>query len=150
MASAQSKATAVWHGDLMTGNGEVSLASGVVKDTEVSWATRTERDGANANKTSPEELIAGALASCFEMGLSNGLSGNGTPPDELRTTATATFEVGAGGVKISSIHLDLEGKVPGISAEDFERLAQEAKVGCPVSGALKGNVEITLSAKLAN
>ncbi len=149
MPIAHSKATAVWHGDLMNGSGEVSLASGVIKNQPVSWAARTQRDGQHATTTSPEELIAGALASCFEMALSNGLSGNGTPPQELRTTATATFEVGAGGVKISSIHLDLEGKVPGMSASDFERFAQEAKNGCPVSGALKGNVEITLSASLA-
>ncbi len=149
MPTAHSKATAIWHGDLMKGSGEVSLASGVIKNQPVSWAARTERDGANAAKTSPEELIAGALASCFEMGLANGLGGNGTPPDELSTTATATFEVGSGGVKISSIHLDLVGKVPGLSAEDFERFAQEAKTGCPVAGALKGNVEITLNAKLA-
>jgi osmotically inducible protein OsmC len=149
MPSAQSKATAVWHGDLMKGSGEVSLASGVIKNAPVSWAARTEREGANAGKTSPEELIAGALASCFEMGLSNALGGNGTPPEELSTTATATFEVGGGGVKVASIHLDLEGKVPGMSATDFERFAQEAKNNCPVSGALKGNVEITLNAKLA-
>ncbi len=134
----------------MKGSGEVSLASGVIKNQPVSWKARTERDGSTAGQTSPEELIAGALASCFEMGLSNGLGGNGTPPEELRTTATATFEVGGGGVKISSIHLDLEGKVPGLSAEEFERFAQEAKVGCPVAGALKGNVEITLNARLSS
>ncbi len=149
MPTARSKATAVWHGDLMKGSGLLSLESGVITDKPVSWAARTERDGGTSGKTSPEELIAGALASCFEMALSNNLGSNGTPPDELRTTATATFEVGSGGVKISSIHLDLEGKVPGMSAEDFERFANDAKSGCPVSGALKGNVEITLSAKLA-
>ncbi|MGA7672185.1 MAG: OsmC family peroxiredoxin [Nitrolancea sp.] len=150
MPTAHSKATAVWHGDLMKGSGEVSLASGVIKNQPVSWAARTEREGKNASQTSPEELIAGALAACFEMGLSNGLGGNGTPPEELSTTATATFEVGGGGVKISTIHLDLEGKVPGVSAAEFERFAQEAKSSCPVAGALKGNVEITLSAKLTN
>lgn len=148
MPTARSRATAVWHGDLMKGSGEVSLASGVMKNQPVSWTARTEREGHNAGKTSPEELIAGALASCFEMALSNGLGGNGTSPEELRTTATATFEVGAGGAKISSIHLDVEGKVPGMSSAEFERFAKEARNGCPVSGALKGNVEITLDAKL--
>src|SRR6185312_14144341 len=99
MPTARSKATAVWHGDLMKGSGAVSLESGALKDQAVSWSSRTQRDGGTAGKTSPEELIAGALAACFEMGLSNGLGGNGTPPEELRTTATATFEVGGGGVK---------------------------------------------------
>ena len=150
MPTAKSKATSVWHGDLMKGSGEVSLASGVIKNQPVSWAARTERNDGNSAQTSPEELIAGALAACFEMGLSNGLGGNGTPPEELRTTATATFEVGGGGVKISTIHLDLEGKVPGVSEAEFQRFADEAKTNCPVAGALKGNVEITLSAKLTN
>lgn len=149
MPRAESKANAVWHGDLMHGSGTVSLKSGVIQNQMVSWAARTER-GDNTAQTSPEELIAGALASCFCMGLSNGLGGNGTPPDELRVNATAVFEVGGGGVKIASIHLDLEGNVPGISEADFERFAAQAKDGCPVSGALKGNVDITLSAKLAS
>jgi len=149
MPRAESKASAVWHGDLMSGSGAVSLNSGVIQNQTVSWKARTER-GDNTAQTSPEELIAGALASCFCMALSNGLGGNGTPADELRVNATAVFEVGAGGVKISSIHLDLEGNVPGLSEADFERLAQEAKGGCPVSGALKGNVDITLTAKLVS
>ncbi len=149
MPTAQSKATAIWHGDLGSGSGQVSLESGAMKDQAVSWSSRTQRDGSNAGKTSPEEMIAGALAACFEMGLSNGLSQNGHAPEELRTTATATFEVGSGGVKISTIHLDVEGKVPGISAEDFNNAVQEAKTGCPVGTALKGNVDITASAKLA-
>ncbi len=149
MPTAHSKATAVWHGDLMKGSGEVSLESGAMKGQAVSWSSRTQRDGSNAGKTSPEELIAGALAACFEMGLSNGLAQNGHAPDELRTTATATFDVGSGGVKITTIHLDVEGKVPGISADDFNAAVQEAKTGCPVGAALKGNVDITASAKLA-
>lgn len=149
MPRAESKASAVWHGDLMHGSGSISLRSGVIQNQPVSWAARTER-GDNTSQTSPEELLAAALASCFCMGLSNGLGGNGTPPDELRVNATAVFDVGSGGVKVASIHLDLEGKVPGVSAEDFERFAQEAKTGCPVAGALKGNVDITLNAKLVS
>jgi osmotically inducible protein OsmC len=133
----------------MHGSGSISLRSGVIQNQPVSWAARTER-GDNTSQTSPEELLAAALASCFCMGLSNGLGGNGTPPDELRVNATAVFDVGSGGVKVASIHLDLEGKVPGVSAEDFERFAQEAKTGCPVAGALKGNVDITLNAKLVS
>lgn len=149
MPRAESKASAIWHGDLMHGNGSISLRSGVIQNQPVSWAARTER-GDNTSQTSPEELIAAALASCFCMGLSNGLAGNGTPADELRVNATAIFDVGGGGVKVSSIHLDLEGKVPGISAGDFDRFAQEATTGCPVGAALKGNVDITLDSKLVN
>jgi osmotically inducible protein OsmC len=133
----------------MHGSGAVSLKSGVIQNQTVSWAARTER-GDNTAQTSPEELIAGALASCFSMALSNALGGNGTPPDELRVNATTVFDVGSGGAKISSIHLDVEGNVPGMSEADFARFADQAKAGCPVSGALKGNVDITLSAKLAS
>lgn len=149
MPRAESKASAVWHGDLMHGSGSVSLKSGVIRNQPISWAARSERDE-STSQTSPEELIAAALSSCFCMALSNGLGGNSTPADELRANATAVFEVGGDGVKIASIHVDLEGNVPGLSAEDFERLAQEAVGGCPVSGALKGNVDITLDAKLVS
>jgi len=148
MPRAESKANAVWHGDLMHGSGAVSLKSGVMTNQTISWAARTER-GDNTAQTSPEELIAGALAGCFCMALSNALGGNGTPPDELRANATAVFEVGGGGVKIASIHLDVEGNVSGMSQDDFAHFAEQAKEGCPVSGALKGNVELTVSAKLA-
>jgi osmotically inducible protein OsmC len=134
----------------MSGNGQVSLESGAMTNQAVSWAARTERGGGNSGKTSPEEMIAGALAACFEMGLSAGLARNGNPPQELRTQATATFEVGSGGAKITTIHLDVEGNVPGMSAPDFDNAVQEAKTGCPVGSALKGNVDITASSRLAS
>ncbi|HEX7102323.1 MAG TPA: OsmC family peroxiredoxin [Nitrolancea sp.] len=149
MPRAESKASAVWHGDLMHGSGSISLKSGVIQNQPVSWSARTER-GDNTSQTSPEELIAAAYASCYCMGLSNGLGGNGTPADELRVNATAIFDVGGGGVKVASIHLDLEGKVPGLSSEDFDRFAQDAKTGCPVGAALKGNVDLSVDAKLVS
>ena len=141
------RAEATWKGDLASGIGVVSaVSSGVFTDLPVSWASRTEKpDG----RTSPEELVAAAHASCFCMALSNGLGGAGTPPESLEVSASVTFEQIEGGWKVASSALTVKGKVPGIDAAGFTKAAEGAKDGCPISGALKGNVELSVDATLA-
>lgn len=136
-------ATAHWEGDLFTGGGQVTLESSGIGTFDVSWPARTEEPG---GKTSPEELIAAAHSSCFNMAFSNGLAKAGTPPTSLDTTAAVTFVPGTG---ITQVVLSVVGSVPGISTEDFQKAAEEAKAGCPVSQALKA-VPITLEARLAD
>jgi osmotically inducible protein OsmC len=109
----------------------------------VTWKARSEDEAGGL--TSPEELIAAAHAACFSMALSSGLAKDGHPPDELRTTATVTFQPGEG---ITRIVLTVDGRVPGIDASAFEQAAQTAKENCPVSKALAGVPEISLEAKL--
>ena len=145
MPGAKSRASAVWRGDLTGGSGRLAVASGAVGELPISWGARVER---TAGATSPEELMAAAHASCFAMAFSNILAGNGAPPDELNVEATCTFEQVGDGFKITTMDLAARGRVPGISSEEFQRLAEQAKDGCPVSGALKGNVEIRLQAQL--
>src|SRR5690606_32962914 len=119
-----------------------TTGSGALGEHEVTWASRTER---TAGKTSPEELIAAAHASCFSMALSSALAKGGHPPEELKVNAACTFVPGEG---ITTMKLDVTGRVPGLDAAGFQEAAEAAKEGCPVSGALKGNVEITLEARL--
>lgn len=138
---ATSRANATWQGDLQSGSGKVSAGSGSFGDLEVSWSARTERDERTA-MTSPEELLGAALASCLNMQFSNLLAKNGTPAENLDTTTRTSFVPGQG---VTGIEVDIKGKVPGISADDFKRLAQDASQGCPISATLKGNVEITLN-----
>jgi osmotically inducible protein OsmC len=129
----------------MDGSGTiVSTTSGAIGEQAVSWANRAEDA---PSSTSPEELIAAAHAACFSMALSHGLAQAGTPPDELKTSATVTFQPGQG---ITSIALTVEGSVPGIDADAFRQAAEGAKVNCPVSKALAGVPEITLEATLAS
>jgi osmotically inducible protein OsmC len=136
-------ATATWRGGLLDGGGSIhSSGSGALGELPVTWAARSEER--SGGKTSPEELIAAAHASCFAMALSNQLADNGTPADQLDVTAAVTFVPGTG---ITTSQLDLRGRVPGIDAETFGALADAAKQGCPVSKALAG-VEISLSARL--
>jgi len=142
MASAERTANTVWEGDLGHGNGTITLSSGATDALPVTWASRTER---SAGKTSPEELIAAAHASCFSMALSHGLGEAGTPPERLDVSATVTLEVGTG---ITSSRLVVRGRVPGIDQAKFEEAANAAKDGCPVSGALKGNLELSVEATL--
>jgi osmotically inducible protein OsmC len=139
-------AEATWNGDLMNGEGEIhEVPSGAFGPLQVSWAARSEDD--HGGKTSPEELIAAAHASCFAMALSLGLAKAGTPPEQLDTSASVTFVPGQG---ITKAALTVVGRVPGIEAAAFQEAAEAAKDGCPVSGALKGNVEVTLDARLQN
>jgi lipoyl-dependent peroxiredoxin len=143
MATAERRADVVWEGDLPRGSGRFTVGSGAIDEQPVTWASRTERsDG----KTSPEELIAAAHGSCFAMALSNVLAEGGTPPERLEITAVCTFDVDE--VKVSSVDLDIRGYVPGIDAEDFRGAVEQAEQGCPVSNALRGNVEIRVNASL--
>jgi lipoyl-dependent peroxiredoxin len=144
MPTAESTAEVVWNGNLFEGQGRFKVGSGVLPETSVTWAGRTERPG---DETSPEELVAAAHASCYAMALSNTLDEAGHAPEELRIRATCTFDFGAG--KITTTELEVAGRVPGLDAGEFERLAQQGEQGCPVSNALRGNVEIRLSASLA-
>ena len=142
MAAARS-AQATWTGDLKSGSGEIrEVPSGAFGPLQVSWAARTEEPG---GKTSPEELIAAAHASCFAMQLSSLLAKAGSPPEELNTSATVTFVPGTG---ITKSALTVVGKVPGIDEAAFKAVADEAKGTCPVSNALKNNVELMLDARL--
>lgn len=138
------KAEVVWEGGFVDGSGTiVSNTSGALPVLPVSWASRSEEaDG----KTSPEELIAAAHASCFAMALSFGLANAETPPEKLETSATVTFQPGEG---ITGIALTVRGVVPGLDAAGFAAAAEDAKVNCPVSQALAA-VPITLDAALAN
>ena len=138
------RAEVTWRGDLRSGEGTVErVGSGALGGLGVSWAARTEEPG---GKTSPEELIAAAHASCFSMALSNGLAQAGSPPEELDVSATVTFVPGTG---ITKSALEVTGRVPGMDDDAFREAAEAAKDGCPVSGALKGNVELELTARLA-
>lgn len=133
----------VWNGDLMTGAGNTTLDSSGLGNFDVTWKARAE---AAEGKTSPEELVAAAHSACFSMAFSNGLAQAGFTAEEINTKADVTFQPGTG---ITGSHLTVAARVPGISADDFQRLAGEAKVGCPVSAALTG-IEITLDATLAS
>jgi osmotically inducible protein OsmC len=145
MAMAERTASTVWEGDLAHGSGNLSLKSGATGDLPVTWASRTERsDG----KTSPEELIAAAHASCFSMALSHELSQAGHPPERLDVSSTVVLDEVDGGPKVTESRLTVRGRVPGIDQAEFERLAQAAGKGCPVSGALKGNLDISVDARL--
>ena len=140
--AATSRAEATWEGDLMKGGGTVKPASGAFPTLPISWSARAERP---SGKTSPEELIAAAHAGCYCMAFSNGLSKAGHQVEHLDTTAEVEFVPGKG---ITRSALSVRGRVKGIDANEFERLAEEAKAGCPVSKALQNNVEITLDARL--
>ncbi|WP_076259571.1 OsmC family peroxiredoxin [Intrasporangium flavum] len=124
-------ASAHWEGSLMEGAGQVTFESSNLGTHEVTWASRAEEPG---GRTSPEELIAAAHSTCFSMALSHGLAQAGTPPESIDTQAAVTFQPGTG---ITGIVLTVTGKVPGLTAAQFEEAAQAAKEGCPVSQALK-------------
>ena len=146
MASAERRAEAVWDGDLLSGSGTVSAAtSGAFTSLDVSWASRTE----TPEVTSPEELVAAAHASCYCMALSAGLGRAGTPPTRLEVSATVTFQQIEGGWKVASSALTVKGTVDGVTADEFAAAAEAAKDGCPISGALKGNVDLSVEATLA-
>jgi osmotically inducible protein OsmC len=133
-----------WRGDLATGQGTIErVGSETFGPLRVSWAART---GDEASMTSPEELIAAAHAACFSMALSNDLGKQGTPPQRLSVSAAVTFVPGTG---ITTSAIDVEGDVPGIDDAAFRKAAEEAKEGCPVSKALRGNVELSVTARLA-
>lgn len=136
------KGSAVWNGGLKGGKGTVSTDSGVLSNTQYSFSTRFE-DGIGTN---PEELVGAAHAGCFSMAFSAQLENAGFPPEEVRTTATLTFEKTEPGFTVTAIHLDCEAQVPGIDQAAFDTAANNAKEGCPISRLL--NTEISLDAKL--
>ena len=137
-----SEATTLWFGDLMSGSGTTSLDSSDAAEFPVSWTARSE---GVAGKTNPEELLGAAHSACYSMAFANALAGNGTPPESLQVTAAVTFVPGQG---ITGSHLLVNAKIAGLSADDFQRLAEDAKKNCPVSQALAG-IPITLDATLA-
>jgi lipoyl-dependent peroxiredoxin len=131
----------------MSGKGTVTASSsGVFKNLDVSWARRSEADANGV--TSPEEMLAAAHAACFAMAFSAGLARGGTPPEELNVSAQVTFDRVGDGFKVTSSALDVRGRVPGLDADGFLKAAEAAKDGCPISGALKGNVELSVTARL--
>lgn len=137
-------ATARWQGDLKTGKGSISSDSGVLDATQYSFGTRFE----NGKGTNPEELIAAAHAGCFSMALSMILGNAGHTADRIDTKATVSLEQADGGFSITRVHLEVEARVPGADQATFDKAANDAKAGCPVSKAL--NADISMDAKLAN
>jgi len=145
MATAR-RADVTWEGDLLSGGGVVTAGtSRAFNALPVTWASRTE---SAQGKTSPEELIAAAHASCFAMALSFGLAGAGKPPKKLEVSATVTFDKVEAGWRVTSSALTVRGVVPGMDAVGFRKAADGAKDGCPVSQALKGNVKLSVEATL--
>ena len=137
-------AKVTWTGSLIDGTGTIEgVGSGAFGPLDVTWSSRTE---APDGRTSPEELIAAAWASCFSMALSHALAGAGTPPERLETAVTVTFQPGEGIVKGA---IEVVGTVSGLDHEGFVAQAEGAKVNCPVSMALTGIPEVTLDATLA-
>lgn len=139
------RAHATWEGDLRGGSGRFEVGSGAITGQEVTFASRFEDSG---GKTSPEELIAAAHATCVSMALANGLAEAGHEPRRLETDAVCTLDQTDDGFRITSMHLTVRGEVEGIEDAAFQEAAREAKDGCPVSNAL-GRVEISLDASLA-
>jgi osmotically inducible protein OsmC len=143
----EKSATTKWNGNLIEGSGTFSVDSGVIRDSAVSWAARTNE---SKQQTSPEELIAAAHASCYAMAFSNYLATNHSAPESLEVTSTVGFgDNPAGGKKVTHSKLTVKGKVPGMDAATFKDAATKAEQQCPVSNALRGNVDITVDASLA-
>lgn len=143
--AAERRASVTWNGDLLGGSGTIDeVGSRAFGPLDVSWAARS--DEASGGKTSPEELIAAAHASCFSMALANGLAKAGTAPERLETSASVTFVPGTG---ITKIALAVRGSVPGLDGDGFRAAAEDAKANCPVSKALASVPEITLDAQLS-
>ena len=143
MANVDRNAHVEWDGDLASGNGTVSEGSGVLTDSPVTFAART---GQPEGKTSPEELIAAAHATCYAMALSHTLAGQGNAPEHLTVDAVCTLDDEQ--LKITTVDLNVRGRVAGLDADAFENAAREAEQLCPVSNALRGNVEIQLQTRL--
>ena len=133
-----------WKGDLQKGGGELEVGSGALGTQDVTFGART---GQVEGRTNPEELVAAAHATCYAMAFSNTLAQAGNPPDSLDVKATVTLDTDA--LKVATSHLEVTGQVPGLDQAGFEQAAQEAEAKCPISNALRGNVEISLSATLA-
>jgi len=145
MALAERKAEVVWRGDLQTGSGRLRVGSGAFPDLDVTFSARTE---ASDGKTSPEELIAAAHATCYSMAFSNVLKQEGAPPERLEVSAVCSLDRVEGALKITTMLLDVRGLVPGMEPERFAQLALTAEQRCPVSNALRNNVQVSVQAQL--
>lgn len=141
MAIAERESRTIWTGDVRSGKGVTSGATGVFKDLEISFATRA---GDAEGHTSPEEFLAAAHSGCLAMNLSATLTNNGTPPERLDVSSKVGFgPKEGGGFEVKYSHVTMSGKVPGLTEEQFRELATTAEQTCPVSNALRGNIEIT-------
>jgi osmotically inducible protein OsmC len=138
-------AEVLWEKDLLIGAGSVRIRSGALPEFPVTWASRTEAAG---GKTSPEELLAAAHASCYAMALSAALARRRMPPERLNVTAQCTFDKVGDDFKVTRMELTVHGKVPGLERSAFEEVARAAEKSCPISNAIRNNVEIRLTAKL--
>ena len=148
-AQAERRADVTWEGDLLNGSGTINrVTSGALGQLPVSWPARTEQPG---GKTSPEELLAASHAACYAMAFAHTLAQGGTPAERLEVSANVGFDpkVG-GGFEVSFSHLAVSGRVPGIDQATFEEAARQAEQGCPISNALRGNVQITVEATLTD
>ena len=144
---AEKTASAVWNGTLADGSGSVSTASGVLSNSGLSWKVRTSDSN---EATTPEELVAAAHAACYAMAFSYALGNAGTPAESLDVTAKVGFGPNpGGGMKVTSSKLHVKGKVPGLDGAAFAQAATDAEKSCPISNALRGNVDITVDAELA-
>jgi lipoyl-dependent peroxiredoxin len=146
MSMADRQAHTVWEGSLFEGKGELEFVSSGIGRFPVTWASRVEKaDG----RTSPEELIAAAHASCYAMALSNTLAGDGTPPERLHVVATVSLDPRqGGGVEVTKSALEVTGTVPGLDQAGFQAAAERGEQACPISNALRGNLQITVTATL--
>jgi lipoyl-dependent peroxiredoxin len=145
MPVARREAEILWEGPLARGTGTLTSASGALEQLAVTWASRTERpDG----KTSPEELIAAAHASCFAMALALVLGENKTPPERMAVSAACTLDEVEGAPRITTVELTVRAQVPGVDAGVLERIVGQAADLCPVSNALRGNVTIDVRGEL--
>jgi len=144
---AERQATVTWQGSLTDGQGIITqTGSGALGNLPISWSARTESSG---GKTSPEELLAAAQAACFAMALSSDLTKAGASPESLQVNAVCTFDrKPEGGWKVGTMTINVQGRVPGIDSAEFTRIATATGQGCPISGAIMGNVEITVNATL--
>jgi lipoyl-dependent peroxiredoxin len=147
MALAERRADVVWNGDLIGGSGTLSLVSSGAAELPVTWASRVE---APDGKTSPEELVAAAHASCYAMAFSNTLAQAGHPPEQLTVSAVCSLEKVEGGIEVSEMTLNVTGRVPGLDQDGFADLALKGELGCPISNALRNNVTINIVTTLDN
>ena len=146
MAGVERQAHTLWEGPLIGGKGDTELASSGIGRFPVTWAARTESPG---GKTSPEELLAAAHATCYAMAFSNFLAQAGNPPERLHVTSTVTFAPKeGGGFAVTRSALEVTGVVPGLDQDGFQQAAEEGEKGCPISNVLRGNLEITVKATL--
>jgi|SRR5262245_19579587 len=146
MATTDRQARVTWQGALTTGSGEVELASSLAGTFPVTWASRVE---APEGRTSPEELLAAAHAACYAMAFSHSLAQDGTPPQRLHVQATVSLgPKDGGGIQVNASHLEVTGVVPGLDAAAFQAAAEKAEQGCPISNAVRGNLEITVRGTL--